>query len=330
MLKKLASGFIISLLIIFVLYKIEIVPEIEKTNLTIKKNENYISNLRNNNFDNFLFNDKYNKDDFEADFHLLNQIYLAKYDKNKEKVWVSQYPEILWKSVITEFNEIVYLHTKYPNFSYDTLVEKKILLVNKTLLLNEDKKIKQVLDDNRKFLQENFKKQDEIIVLSRNNALFMDRYFYDDLIKVFNKKYKNNSIIEGLIVKSSDMTESMKNNDKIAKNSEEYIYKLLKKEYLNKQEKEEFKVYSEKRKRVDLLIGNALLNNDKEKLNIYFKQIREYLRFLNGFDLPSYDKNTIEINSSWEDIKKNIALNIMLVETSKRYEDYLKIYLLGQ
>lgn len=330
MLKKLASGFIISLLIIFVLYKIEIVPEIEKTNLTIKKNENYISNLRNNNFDNFLFNDKYNKDDFEADFHLLNQIYLAKYDKNKEKVWVSQYPEILWKSVITEFNEIVYLHTKYPNFSYDTLVEKKILLVNKTLLLNDDKKIKQVLDDNRKFLQENFKKQDEIIVLSRNNALFMDRYFYDDLIKVFNKKYKNNSIIEGLIVKSSDMTESMKNNDKIAKNSEEYIYKLLKKEYLNKQEKEEFKVYSEKRKRVDLLIGNALLNNDKEKLNIYFKQIREYLRFLNGFDLPSYDKNTIEINSSWEDIKKNIALNIMLVETSKRYEDYLKIYLLGQ
>lgn len=330
MLKKLASGFIISLLIIFVLYKIEIVPEIEKTNLTIKKNENYISNLRNNNFDNFLFNDKYNKDDFEADFHLLNQIFLAKYDKNKEKVWVSQYPEILWKSVITEFNEIVYLHTKYPNFSYDTLVEKKILLVNKTLLLNDDKKIKQVLDDNRKFLQENFKKQDEIIVLSRNNALFMDRYFYDDLIKVFNKKYKNNSIIEGLIVKSSDMTESMKNNDKIAKNSEEYIYKLLKKEYLNKQEKEEFKVYSEKRKRVDLLIGNALLNNDKEKLNIYFKQIREYLRFLNGFDLPSYDKNTIEINSSWEDIKKNIALNIMLVETSKRYEDYLKIYLLGQ
>lgn len=330
MLKKLASGFIISLLIIFVLYKIEIVPEIEKTNLTIKKNENYISNLRNNNFDNFLFNDKYNKDDFEADFHLLNQIYLAKYDKNKEKVWVSQYPEILWKSVITEFNEIVYLHTKYPNFSYDTLVEKKILLVNKTLLLNDDKKIKQVLDDNRKFLQENFKKQDEIIVLSRNNALFMDRYFYDDLIKVFNKKYKNNSIIEGLIVKSSDMTESMKNNDKIAKNSEEYIYKLLKKEYLDKQEKEEFKVYSEKRKRVDLLIGNALLNNDKEKLNIYFKQIREYLRFLNGFDLPSYDKNTIEINSSWEDIKKNIALNIMLVETSKRYEDYLKIYLLGQ
>lgn len=330
MLKKLASGFIISLLIIFVLYKIEIVPEIEKTNLTIKKNENYISNLRNNNFDNFLFNDKYNKDDFEADFHLLNQIYLAKYDKNKEKVWVSQYPEILWKSVITEFNEIVYLHTKYPNFSYDTLVEKKILLVNKTLLLNDDKKIKQVLDDNRKFLQENLKKQDEIIVLSRNNALFMDRYFYDDLIKVFNKKYKNNSIIEGLIVKSSDMTESMKNNDKIAKNSEEYIYKLLKKEYLNKQEKEEFKVYSEKRKRVDLLIGNALLNNDKEKLNIYFKQIREYLRFLNGFDLPSYDKNTIEINSSWEDIKKNIALNIMLVETSKRYEDYLKIYLLGQ
>lgn len=330
MLKKLASGFIISLLIIFVLYKIEIVPEIEKTNLTIKKNENYISNLRNNNFDNFLFNDKYNKDDFEADFHLLNQIYLAKYDKNKEKVWISQYPEILWKSVITEFNEIVYLHTKYPNFSYDTLVEKKILLVNKTLLLNDDKKIKQVLDDNRKFLQENFKKQDEIIVLSRNNALFMDRYFYGDLIKVFNKKYKNNSIIEGLIVKSSDMTESMKNNDKIAKNSEEYIYKLLKKEYLDKQEKEEFKVYSEKRKRVDLLIGNALLNNDKEKLNIYFKQIREYLRFLNGFDLPSYDKNTIEINSSWEDIKKNIALNIMLVETSKRYEDYLKIYLLGQ
>ena len=81
---------------------------------------------------------------------------------------------------------------------------------------------------------------------------------------------------------------------------------------------------------MDLLIGNALLNNDKEKLNIYFKQIREYLRFLNGFDLPSYDKNTIEINSSWEDIKKNIALNIMLVETSKRYEDYLKIYLLGQ
>lgn len=330
MLKKLASGFIISLLIIFVLYKIEIVPEIEKTNLTIKKNENYISNLRNNNFDNFLFNDKYNKDDFEADFHLLNQIYLAKYDKNKEKVWISQYPEILWKSVITEFNEIVYLHTKYPNFSYDTLVEKKILLVNKTLLLNDDKKIKQVLDDNRKFLQENFKKQDEIIVLSRNNALFMDRYFYGDLIKVFNKKYKNNSIIQGLIVKSSDMTESMKNNDKIAKNSEEYIYKLLKKEYLDKQEKEEFKVYSEKRKRVDLLIGNALLNNDKEKLNIYFKQIREYLRFLNGFDLPSYDKNTIEINSSWEDIKKNIALNIMLVETSKRYEDYLKIYLLGQ
>ena len=248
MLKKLASGFIISLLIIFVLYKIEIVPEIEKTNLTIKKNENYISNLRNNNFDNFLFNDKYNKDDFEADFHLLNQIYLAKYDKNKEKVWISQYPEILWKSVITEFNEIVYLHTKYPNFSYDTLVEKKILLVNKTLLLNDDKKIKQVLDDNRKFLQENFKKQDEIIVLSRNNALFMDRYFYGDLIKVFNKKYKNNSIIEGLIVKSSDMTESMKNNDKIAKNSEEYIYKLLKKEYLDKQEKEEFKVYSEKRK----------------------------------------------------------------------------------
>ena len=330
MLKKLASGFIISLLIIFVLYKIEIVPEIEKTNLTIKKNENYISNLRNNNFDNFLFNDKYNKDDFEADFHLLNQIYFAKYDKNKEKIWGFKYPEILWKSVITEFNEIVYLHTKYPNFSYDTLVEKKILLVNKTLLLNDDKKIKQVLDDNRKFLQENFKKQDEIIVLSRNNALFMDRYFYGDLIKVFNKKYKNNSIIEGLIVKSSDMTESMKNNDKIAKNSEEYIYKLLKKEYLDKQEKEEFKVYSEKRKRVDLLIGNALLNNDKEKLNIYFKQIREYLRFLNGFDLPSYDKNTIEINSSWEDIKKNIALNIMLVETSKRYEDYLKIYLLGQ
>lgn len=327
MLKKLASGFIISLLIIFALYKIEINPEIEKVNLKIKKNENHISNLRN---DNFLFNDKYNEDNFEADFHLLNQIYLAKYDKNKEKIWRSKYPEILWKSVITEFNEIVYLHTKYPNFSYDTLLEKKILLVNKTLLLKDDKKIKQVLDDNRKFLQDNFKKQDEIIVLSRNNALFMDRYFYGDLIKAFNNKYKYNSIIEGLIVKSSDITESMKNNDKIAKNSEEYIYKLLKKEYLDKQDKEEFKVYSEKRKRVDLLIGNALLNNDKEKLNIYFKQIREYLKFLNGFDLPSYDKNTIEINSSWEDIKKNIALNIMLVETSKRYEDYLKIYLLGQ
>lgn len=303
----LTFGMLFSILLAY--YFIEIKPEVRKINSLISFNENYISDIKKN--PEKLFENKYTDEDFEKDYQLFSEIYKFSYDKKNEENLKEYYPSSLWTKVIFNFYSIIYLNKVYPDHSYDELLNVIVIIPKKSLSIENVAERDKVIVDNKKFKRENFSYTDLMVLNSMNSSLFSDKYYYNDVVKAFDNKYGNNSIIKEMMVKSVDLKNPLDNDDSI---NDKNFTAIKESQALN------------------IKIGEVFKNNDKEKLKIYFKQAHEYISFLKGFDFPFY-QDLYKLNH-YDFIKRNIALQIVLFETDavkkENMDEFNKILLLSR
>ena len=158
-----------------------------------------------------------------------------------------------------------------------------------------------------------------LILGARVGIVFPDRYFYDDLVSIFDKKYGADSIIKSLITKSQDIYPLLKNRTKKSENT------LKKEELLKSEHDKKYNDRTTEKNNVDLMIGKAFLNNDQEKLKIYFKQVHEYIDFMSGFNIPYYNHDVKQFNE-YDYAKKLIIIKIMYYKNKlslRTFDDYV-------
>jgi len=277
-------------LILCTYYIIEIKPEVRKINSLISFNENYISDIKKN--PEKLFENKYTDEDFERDYQLFSEIYKFSYDKKNEENLKEYYPSSLWTKVMFNFYSIIYLNKVYPSHSYDELLNVIVIIPKKSLSIENVEERDKIIVDNKKFKRENFSYTDFMVLDSMNSGLFSDKYYYNDVVKAFDNKYGNNSIIKEMMVKSADLKNPLDDD----------YYSIDDKDFTAIKES----------KALNIKIGEAFKNNNKEKLKIYFKQAHEYISFLKEFDFPFY-QDLYKLNH-YDFVKRNIALQIVLYE----------------
>lgn len=293
-------GIVLQILIIFAWYKIEITPEINQINSLVSFNENHIKELKEKDPEKFLFNDNYTDEQFNKDYKLFSDIYKVTYNKEKEDNWGKDYPKVLWGGVLNKYYSIMYLNKVYPEFSYDKLMDYQLLNTLKAISVKDENKRDALLLENSKFVKEKFRYTELIMLESTNSILFMDKYYYDEMVKLFNDKYGDDSIIKALMVKSTNIIPVLENVKKPSNNLDKQ----------NKEDSDRDAITRKERDKINLKIGEAFLNNDKDKMKLYVKQMREYMNFLNGFNLPYYQE--LGRTSSYDYKKRVIALQVVL------------------
>lgn len=302
----LTFGILFSILLAY--YLIEIKPEVRKINSLISFNDNYISDIKKN--PEKLFENKYTDEDFEKDYQLFSEIYKFSYDKKNEENLKEYYPSSLWTKVMFNFYSIIYLNKVYPDHSYDELLNVIVIIPKKSLSIENVAERDKIIFDNQKVKKENFSYTDLMILDSMNSNLFSDKYYYNDVVKAFDNKYGNNSIIKEMMVKSVDLKNPLDD------------YSIDDKDFTAIKESKE----------LNIKIGEVFKNNDKEKLKIYFKQAHEYISFLKGFDFPFY-QDLYKLNY-YDFVKRNIALQIVLFENDavkkENMDEFNKILLLSR
>lgn len=299
-LKAVLIGIVLPILIVFIWYKIEITPEVNQINSLVSFNENHIKELKEKDPEKFLFNDNYTDEQFNKDYKLFSDIYNTIYSKEKEDNWGKDYPKVLWGGVLNKYYGIMYLNKVYPEFSYDKLMDYQLLNTLKAISVKDENKRDALLLENSKFVKEKFRYTELIMLESTYSALFMDKYYYDEMVKLFNDKYGDDSIIKALMVKSTNIMPVLENVKKPSNNLDKQ----------NKEDSEKDAITRKERDRLNLKIGEAFLNNDKDRMKLYVKQMREYMNFLNGFNLPYYQE--LGRTSSYDYKKRVIALQIVL------------------
>lgn len=308
--KDLLLTFGILFLIISAYYLIEIKPEVRKINSLISFNENYISDIKKN--PEKLFENKYTDEDFEKDYRLFSEIYKFSYDKKNEENLKEYYPSSLWTKVMFSFYSIIYLNKVYPDHSYDELLNVIVINPKKALSIENVAERNKIIFDNQKVKKENFSYTDLMILDSMNSSLFSDKYYYNDVVKAFDNKYGNNSIIKEIMVKSVDLKNPLYDD----------YYSVDDKNFIAIKESQA----------LNIKIGEVFKNNDKEKLKIYFKQAHEYISFLKGFDFPFY-QDLYKLNH-YDFVKRNIALQIVLFENDavkkENMDEFNKILFLSR
>ena len=215
---------------------------------------------------------------------------------------------------------MIYLKKYNPDMSYEELVERKIVIPNNAIDIKNEKERVEKIVNNANYNEDNIKRNKSLLILgTRAGIVFPDRYFYNDLVSVFNNKYGENSIIKSLITKSIDIYPLLKNRAESSKG-------MFKKEDLLYYDHN--KKYNERtieKNTVDLMIGKAFLNNDKEKLKIYFKQVHEFVDFMNDFNIPYYNLDIKNI-SRYDYLKKVMAIQVMYYKnklSGKSFDDYV-------
>lgn len=312
-LKGVLIGILLPILIVFIWYKIEITPEVNQINSLVSFNENHIKELKEKDPEKFLFNDNYTDAQFNKDYKLFSDIYNTIYSKEKEDNWGKDYPKVLWGGVLNKYYGIMYLNKVYPEFSYDKLMDYQLLNTLKAISVKDENKRDALLLENSKFVKEKFRYTELIMMESTYSALFMDKYYYDEMVKLFNDKYGDDSIIKALMVKSTNIMPVLENVKKPSNNLDKQ----------NKEDSEKDAITRKERDRLNLKIGEAFLNNDKDKMKLYVKQMREYMNFLSGFNLPYYQE--LGRTSSYDYKKRVIALQIVLFRNGSD-KDTEKLY----
>ena len=119
--------------------------------------------------------------------------------------------------------------------SYEELVERKIVIPNNAIdIKNEIERVEKIVN-NANYNEDNIKRNKSLLILgARAGIVFPDRYFYNDLVSVFNNKYEENSIIKSLITKSQDIYPLLKNRAESSKDmfkKEDLLYSDHNKKY---------------------------------------------------------------------------------------------------
>lgn len=302
----------------FLWYNISLVPELNKANSIIEYNTNNINKLKNDS--NNLFNDSYSNEEFNQDLNTFKIIYNSYLNKKVDEQWIKESPDEIFQRVLPNFYNMVYLKKYNPDMSYEELVERKIVIPNNAIDIKNEKERVEKIVNNANYNEDNIKRNKSLLILgARAGIVFPDRYFYNDLVSVFNNKYGENSIIKSLITKSQDIYPLLKNRAESSKDmfkKEDLLYSDHNKKYNER---------TIEKNTVDLMIGKAFLNNDKEKLKIYFKQVHEFVDFMNDFNIPYYNLDIKNI-SRYDYLKKVMVIQVMYYKnklSGKSFDDYV-------
>lgn len=285
-------------------YYTQVKPEINEITKIVNKNKLYLSSVPDS-----IFNDNYSDKDFKDDIKLFDRIYedLTK-DKNSKEM-TDKKRDFLFET----FNQIAYLNVVNPTVGYDRIYEG-LLIIPSTILDDTNKEKNQnIRYENSKFMNKKFKNKKYTPILIKNGIFYPTNIAYDNIVKAFNSRYKNESYIKAFIVNGSNVfnAESIESPEKDLSTANE--------------------VYKEQIKDIKTLqknIESAYLNKDYEKLKIYFKQQRQFFKYIAGLDIgnnefSSYSYFNREDNTLMNMVKMGIIYKSLQIQGSTEEDAFI-------
>lgn len=279
------------------LYKTEISPEVAKITKTIDKNKQYLSHI-----DKSLFSTPYTDADFKEDLAILDKldssIVRKAVDNGKYK-----------RGLFETFNEFVYYRTLNPAVSYDEMHTD--LLINKGYYPNDTDQIRYAKKEKIKATENkiNPSANKRIIATMASYGLFQPTNLaYDNLIETFKQEYGQDAYPQIFMIDGS-----MLNN---------HVGKV----------KYDYQELSDERSKYLYLMEQAYRNKNYKKLKVYFKQSREFYKYIAGLDLGSnrfstYSKNTLENNNFADAVKLSLIYSVVKNKSNSADEAVMDLYL---
>lgn len=262
------------------LYKTEISPEVAKITKTIDKNKQYLSHV-----DKSLFSKPYTDDDFKEDLAILDKLDARIFRKAVDN---GKYKRGLFES----FNDFVYYRSLNSTINYNEMYND--LLINKGYNSNDTDKIRDAKYKKVKAMEEKIapSARKMLVIPTLINVGFFGPTdeAYDNIVDAFHKEYGENAYTQIFIVYGGMIL----SDDKKPRHD----YQELRKARYNA-------LYE---------MEQAYRNKDYEKLRVYFKQSREFYRYIAGMDLgnskySSYLNDSIEGNNFSDAIKFSLIYN---------------------
>lgn len=233
------------------LYKTEISPEVAKITKTIDKNKQYLNHV-----DKSLFSTPYTDSDFKEDLAILDKLdnYIVRktVDNSKYK-----------KGLFETFNQFVYYRALNPAVSYDNIYND--ILINKAYSPNDTEEIRNTKLKKIKAIENKIAPSSRKIMAMP--TFLSNGYFwpinteYDNIVNAFKQEYGKNAYPQIFIVDGSMLYE---HTGKV-----KYDYQEL----------------MDERDKYLYQMDQAYRNRDYEKLRAYFKQSREFYKYVAGLDL---------------------------------------------
>lgn len=262
-------------------YSTQVSPKINEITKTINENKQYLSSIPDS-----IFNDVYSDKDFNDDIKLFDRIHktltIGKNSKEMNEKKIS--------FLFITLNRITYLNMVEPTVSYDRIYEG-LLVIPSTLISDVDNENnKKIRDENYKFMHEKFGNKGNIPALISNGLFPPTNSYYNDIIKEFNLRYKDESYIKAFMVNGSEAF----NIDNIGSPNVSEKNMSFTKDIYAKQ--------TEEMKSIQKDIEEAYINKDYKKLKMYFKQQREFFKYIAGLNIgnnklsPYYTLNSKENN----------------------------------
>ncbi len=261
-------------------YLTQVTPKINEITKTINENKQYLSSIPDS-----IFNDAYSDKDFNEDMKLFDKIYKTLITGKNSKEMNEKKISFLF----TTINRITYLNIVEPTVGYNRIYEGLIVIPNTLISDVDNNKNKKLRDENYKFMHEKFGNKGDIPVLISNGLFLPTNIYYNNIIKEFDSRYKNKSYIKSFIVNGSEVF----NIDNVGNPN-------VSKKYISSEDI--YTKQTEEMKSIQKDIEEAYINKDYEKLKIYFKQQREFFKYISGLNIgnnkfsPYYTLNSKENN----------------------------------
>lgn len=262
-------------------YLTQVTPKINEITKTINKNKQYLSSIPDS-----IFNDAYSDKDFNEDMKLFDKIYKTLITGKNSKEMNEKKISFLF----TTLNRITYLNTIEPSVGYDRIYEGLLVIPNTLISGIDNENNKKLRDENYKFMYQKFGNKGNIPVLISNGLFPPANSYYNNIIKQFDFRYKNESYIKSFIVNGSEVF-NVDNVDDPNVSKKDISFK---EDFYTKQ--------IEERKSIQKDIEKAYINKDYKKLKMYFKQQREFFKYIARLNIgnnkfsPYYSLNSKDNN----------------------------------
>lgn len=263
-------------------YSTQVSPKINEITKTINENKQYLSSIPDS-----IFNDVYSDKDFNDDIKLFDRIHKTLTTGKNSKEMNEKKISFLF----TTLNRITYLNIVEPTVGYNRIYEGLIVIPNTLISDIDNENNKKIRDENYKFMNEKFGNKGYIPVLIGNGLFPPTNSYYENIIKEFDLRYKNKSYIKSFIVNGSEVfnIDNVEDSPNVSEKDMSFT-------------KDAYTKQIEEMKLIQKDIEEAYINKDYEKLKMYFKQQREFFKYIAGLNIgsnkfsPYYNLNSKDNN----------------------------------